>query len=212
MKFTCALAAATLALVSSPFTHAGDQAALTKNCVPLLRTPFEKGGKEFQLGLGAMTSVDNHGRARPRFSDVDLTLRFGRMLTTPEGAGFFRGNYEFLLDAGVGASVDGPGDVLGELAVLLRYNFVQPAAKFVPYAQLGGGAEFSNAYTDRVQRVLGSPVLFNLQAAFGCRYLHSDRCAFFVEADYRHASTGGFTDRNLGLNWIGGQFGVSIFY
>lgn len=212
MKFICVFLGATFALLSNPFAQAGGSVAAAKDCVPLLRTPFDQGGKEFQLGLGAMTSVNNHGIARPRFTDVDLTLRLGWMLNTPKDTGFFRGNYEFLIDAGVGASVDGPGDVLGELAILLRYNFVQPTAKFVPYVQLGGGAEFSNAYIDRVQRVLGSPVLFNLQFAAGGRYLCSDRCAVFAEAGYRHASTGGFTDRNLGLNWIGGQLGVSIFY
>lgn len=212
MNHTCSLVVAALALLTAPFALAGGVEAKGKDLTPLLRTPFDQGGKEFQIGFGAMNSVDNHGIARPRFVDVDLTLRLGWMLRTPKGAGFFRGNCEFLIDGGLGASVDGPGDVLAELAILLRYNFVQPDAKWVPYVQGGGGAEYSNAYTDHVQRVLGSPLLFNLQAALGLRYLHSARCAVYAEADFRHASTGGFTDRNLGLNWLGGQLGLSLFY
>lgn len=212
MKSICTFVAATLALFAAPFSHADGDPAKTKDCTPLLRTPFDRGGKEFQIGLGAMNSVNNHGAARPRFIDVDLTARFGWMLCSPTGGGIFRGNWEFLTDGGVGAIVDGPGDVRAELAILLRYNFVQPAAKFVPYFQGGGGAEYSNIFTDHTQHVLGSALNFNLQAAFGCRYLCSDRCAVYAEVGYRHASNAGITDSNLGLNWIGGQVGVSLFY
>lgn len=207
------LASLALAVVlAAPLAHAGREVIEPKSTPPPF-SPFDAGNREFQLGVGAFFSLNNGGTKRPALNDVDLMLRYGWMLNSPSGAGAFRGNFEFLLDAGVGAIFEGPGDVLAELALLLRYNFVQEGAVWVPYFQIGAGGEYSNASSsDSEQRLLGSEFLFNLQAAFGLRYMFSDRCAGFIEAGYRHVSNASLADRNLGLNSLGGLLGFSCFF
>jgi hypothetical protein len=64
----------------------------------------------------------------------------------------------------------------------------------------------------QTQRLIGREWSFNLQAGFGVRYLCSDRCAFFLEANYRHISNADTADRNIGMNSAVGVVGVSLFY
>lgn len=208
--FTAVFASATL-LASAAISHAGHEISDPK--INVQTSPFDKGMKEFQLGVEGMWSLDNGGEKRPALNDVDLIGRLGWMLYSPSGDGFLRGNCELLIDAGVGAIYDGPGDVLVELALVLRYNFVQPNARCVPYFQIGAGGEYSNASSsDSKQRLLGTEFLFNLQGALGVRFMLSDRSAFYVEANYRHVSNADTGSRNIGLNSLGGQVGYSWFF
>src|SRR5271167_2205156 len=83
--------------------QAGDQPSVTdakdaKNTMEEA-TPFDKGEREFQLSTGAFTSLFNFGPNRPKITDIDGSLRLGWMLYTPKGGGFFRGNFELLIEA-----------------------------------------------------------------------------------------------------------------
>jgi hypothetical protein len=174
-------------------------------------SPFDKGRMELQVGATGYFSFNNSG-SRPEVNDVGGLVRLGWMLGDVAGDGFLRGNFEFLIEASASGIVDGPGDVLASGVLLLRYNFVQPDSKFVPYFQLGGGGTYSDMHEDETQRLIGSEWSFNLQAGFGLRYLWSDRCALFLEANYRHISNADTADRNVGLNSVGAVVGVSMFF
>jgi hypothetical protein len=50
-----------------------------------------------------------------------------------QGAGFSRGNLEFLVAAQVTGIVEGPGKLSPVARCCLRYNFVQPGSALVPY-------------------------------------------------------------------------------
>jgi hypothetical protein len=206
MKIAILLCVIGLSLLTCT-AHAGKEMKET-----VVETPFDKGKLELQVGVGAFTSFQPTSSDRPKFTDVDVAFRLGRMLYTPEGDGFFRGNCEFLVELYGAALVEGPGTGYIGANFTLRYNFVQPSARWVPYAQIQAGGIYNDISDHGSQRVFGSSFAFNLQAGFGVRYLCSDHCAFFLEADYRHISNADTADRNLGLNSVGGLLGASYFF
>lgn len=206
-----ALAIALLPAALGEVCRAGDEVGANEKRV-LELSPFTHGRHEFQFGVGGFYSFGNYSETRPKLIDVDATVRLGLMLTTAEGDGALRGNWELLLEAFGGAIAEGPGDVLAGASLLLRYNFVQPDARWVPYFQFGGGGAYSDAHEVPRQRLLGSEFMFNLQGGIGLRYLCSSHCAIFVEADYRHLSNAGLADRNCGANSVGGYLGLSWFF
>ena len=176
-------------------------------------SPFDKGNMELQIGTGAFFSIKTNGSAtKPDIADVDVSLNVGWMLNTPSGDAWYSGNFEFLIEAFGGVIVDGPGDGLGGLALRLRYNFVQPGAKLVPYFQIGAGGVYSDISDDPVQRLVGQEFEFNLQAAVGLRYFIGERTAIFGEFGWRHISNADTADRNVGFNALGGVVGVSMFF
>ena len=175
-------------------------------------TPFDKGEREFQLSAGAYTSLFNFGPYRPKITDVDTSLRLGWMLYTPRGSGFFRGNFEFLIEADGTLDVQGPktGFVGGNL--VFRYNFVQPASKWAPYVQIQGGGVYTDVDHDQFQHLIGRDEEFFLGVGFGVRYFLNPRTALTVEIDYRHNSDADTANRNIGLNSVGGMLGFSLFF
>lgn len=176
---------------------------------PIALSPFEKGNHELQLGISYNFAVNSDTPERPDIQDADLHLRYGWMLTSPAGSGCFRGNWEFLAEVFGAGVTSGPGDVIAGGTAILRYNFVHEESKWVPYFQIGAGGVYNNIYQERPQRLIGQAFEFNLQGAFGLRYLINPHTACYVEAGYRHLSNAGLADRNNGLNSIAIQTGVS---
>ena len=174
--------------------------------------PFDRGGRELQVGGGFAISQNFHRLDRPQLNDLDAQVRLGLMLNSPGGDGIWRGNFEVLLDVFGGAIVKGPGRALAGTTMFLRRNVVLLRSKFVPYFQIGGGGVYSDAHEERPQRILGSPLLFNLQTGFGTRFLLTEKSALFLEFDYRHISNAGLAERNAGLNSAVGWFGASCFF
>lgn len=208
MKFVCAAALLSFAVS----TYAGQEISAGKETKGVLTTPFDQGRNEFQLGVGYHFSFNNGGDFRPDLQDLDLNLRYGWMVTSPAGDGFFRGNWELLAELWGGAVTEGPGNVITGLTFLVRYNFIQPDAKCVPYFQVGVGGVYNDIHDSEPQRLIGQAFEFNLQAAFGLRYLFNESTALYLEGGYRHLSNANMADRNLGLNSLGVQVGVSWFF
>jgi hypothetical protein len=191
--------------------RAGNAAVdLGKNAkeVVLEASPFDRDRHEFQALGGAFFSFTHS----PNLNYAIGTLRLGCMLNSPSGSGVFRGNTECLIDIFGGPIWEGPGDGLAGATLLLRYNFVQPQAVIVPYAQIGVGGLYSDAAEDHEQRLIGSHWEFNLQASVGLRWFCTQRCAFTLEGGYRHISNGNLADRNTGVDSLGGMLGVSVFF
>jgi hypothetical protein len=210
-SFRLSLAALAALLIVPVSVHAGYEMKEVKQTVAPT-SPFDQGQRELQIGAGAFFSFGNDGKERPTMNDADLTGRIGWMLNTPSGDGFFRGNVEFLTEVFGAGIFEGPGSVIGGVTLLLRYNFVQPDARWVPYFQLGAGGAYSDAHEETPQRRLGSALSFNLQGGFGLRFFCTETCAIFLEADYRHLSNASLADRNNGLNSVGGFIGASYFF
>jgi hypothetical protein len=176
--------------------------------------PFEKGVHEMEFGIGVFGSPWADGSAkRPDMAFAIGEVRAGWMLGDPRGDGFFRGNWEFLLTAFGGGIFDGPGDVLFGAEMPLRYNFVQPGSRLVPFVQFGGGGVYSDAADDdSIQHLIGTDVSFILEGGIGLRWMLNQRCAISCGIDYRHISNDGLARHNAGVNALGGMIGLSIFY
>jgi lipid A 3-O-deacylase len=206
------VAALGLGLLLSPNTEAGT--VMQEKAVQEPWDPFAKGIMEVETTAGGFWALNSEGNShRPDVAWAHGSLRLGWMLNDPSGSGFFRGNFEFMVGLFGGWIYDGPGDGLGGADLILRYNFVQPNASVVPFFQIGAGGMYSDmASDDGVQHLLGSDFNFALQSALGLRFFISENCAITASAQYQHFSNGGASDRNNGIEGLGGLVGVSCFF
>lgn len=179
---------------------------------PVAQSPFDRGTWELGFTAGYLYSPVFATSNRPAFSYLQQDLTLGLMLNSPAGPGIWRGNWEVLLNAAVAEVVQGPGNYLAGGRVLLRYNFVQENARWVPFIQLGAGGLASDAYRDNHQRILGSAFSFTLVGDIGIRYMVNSRWSVLVMFDYEHISNANRANRNLGVNALGGMIGVSTFF
>jgi hypothetical protein len=185
--------------------HAGDHSpsvAVTQN-----KDWFDGGKIEFELMtgvVGAPIAGDHIG-----YHYTDSELRLGWMLYSPNGSGFFRGNVELLASAGGGGIFDAPGSVFGSLGLILRYNFLQPGARFVPYFQIGAGTFISDISENKEQEDIGGTFEADLKAGVGTRFLISRNWSLNTELFFEHISNADTHTRNVGINALGGLVGIS---
>ncbi|HEV7406529.1 MAG TPA: acyloxyacyl hydrolase [Chthoniobacteraceae bacterium] len=178
------------------------------------KSPFDKGHTELEIGAGALASLNTNGSlTRPDTGYAIGQVRFGMMLYSPAGPGILRGNLEGIVE-GYGAYIfNGPGQQLYGAGIILRYNFVQPQSRIVPFAQLMfGGAYCDAAHDDSVQRLLGSDFSFSFGGEVGARYFLTPKLALTGGVEYRHLSNANTADRNVGLNGLGGTLELSWFF
>ncbi|HLJ93809.1 MAG TPA: acyloxyacyl hydrolase, partial [Gemmataceae bacterium] len=175
---------------------------------------FAKHHATLQLLGGAYFSPVGLGpRTQPRFNFAPIDLRLGCMLYSPcPDACCLRGNIEALLELTAAPVIYGFGDIVTGPTILLRYNFVQPDWRLVPYLQGGGGFTYNDGYRDKSQRALGQAGEFYLQATAGFHYLLSSHCSIDLEGGYLHISNAGTNDRNGGINALGGSLGITYFF
>jgi lipid A 3-O-deacylase len=182
----------------------------SKNTSSVETTPFDQGKFELQSATGAYLSVGHANE--PSLNYSSSSYRLGVMLYSPSGDGFFRGNCELMLQVFGGTVFNGPGNYLGGAAAVLRYNFVQPQSKWVPYVQVATGAVYNDIYKDRTQSSVGRPWALDLEATVGLRYFLSDRWSVILEAGYRNNSNLDSTHRDVGLNSLGAGIGLGRYF
>ena len=93
----------------------------------------------------------------------------------------------------------------------MRYNFVRPGCRFVPYVSGGLGLGWIDSHPE-VPGGQGQDFTFNILSAAGISYLVDDHWKISVGALYQHLSNGGQTDPNPSLNLFGPQAGVSYSF
>jgi lipid A 3-O-deacylase len=93
----------------------------------------------------------------------------------------------------------------------MRYNFVRPGSRFVPYFSGGLGLGWIDSRS-QVFGGQGQDFTFNILSAAGISYLVDDHWKISVGALYQHLSNGGQTDPNPSLNLFGPQVGVSCSF
>ncbi|MES2309908.1 MAG: acyloxyacyl hydrolase [Verrucomicrobiota bacterium] len=176
-------------------------------------SPFQEGNMSFEAMAGPFFSpITGKSGTRPDFDFVSTSLRLGWMLSTPgETETWNRGNWEALLDLQTSGIFNGAGNVMVGPALLLRYNFVQPDWKWVPYVQIGGGVVYTDAYQDQNQRLIGQAVEFTPQAAAGFHYFLNQNWSLNAELSFMHVSNANMASRNVGVNALGGMVGFSYF-
>ncbi|MDY6839147.1 MAG: acyloxyacyl hydrolase [Thermodesulfobacteriota bacterium] len=203
-----------IALVILPSLAIADKESNDEPNTPPQSKLFTKGRVTVQLVSGALFSptllADQH---YPAFDYARTDLRISRMLNSPDDSrSLLRGNLEVILELTNSIIYKGPGNYIGGLAALGRYNLVQPGWKLVPYIQAGAGIVYTDAYKDHSQAVIGQAIEFTLEGSLGCHYLINEKWSFDAEAQFQHISNAGIANRNDGLNAFGGLAGLTYFY
>jgi len=93
----------------------------------------------------------------------------------------------------------------------VRYNFVRPACRLVPYVSGGVGLGWIDSHPD-IPGAQGQDFTFNILAAAGVAYELSERWKVEAGVLYEHLSNGGQTDPNPSLNLLGPQLGVTYSF
>jgi hypothetical protein len=93
----------------------------------------------------------------------------------------------------------------------MRYNFVRPYWRLVPYISGGLGLGWLNSHPN-IYGGQGQDFTFNILTAVGVSYEINDRLKLNVGVLYEHLSNGGQTDPNPSLNLIGPQMGLNYSF
>ncbi|HEY0368882.1 MAG TPA: acyloxyacyl hydrolase [Chthoniobacterales bacterium] len=136
-------------------------------------------------------------------------LRAGWMLYTPHRGSWLSGNFEVFGMVGGGGMLRGFGSYVVTSDLLLRYNFVQPGARIVPYLQAGAGVFYSDISQHHQQEDIGNTIEADLRGGPGVKFLLNAQWSIDTEMYIEHISNAGTSDRNVGINSLGGLIGVS---
>lgn len=169
---------------------------------------FHRNNYELSLSSGVMFSPIGADRGRHTV-DYNLNgLQLGWMVTDLNDAGWLRGNAELVFEAMGGAVYRGRGSYIAGGTVWGRYNFVQPNWRWIPYVQMGLGAEA----TDMDQRLIGENFNFNLGIAAGVRCFLAKSWALDAVFRYQHISNATIARHDIGINAVGPMLGLSYFF
>ncbi|HEV3410430.1 MAG TPA: acyloxyacyl hydrolase [Chthoniobacterales bacterium] len=102
----------------------------------------------------------------------------------------------------------GPESYYWGISAGMRYNFVQPGSRLVPYVSGGVGLGWLDSHAE-VFGAQGQDFTFNILSAAGVTYQVNDRLKVSVGALYEHLSNAGQTSPNPSLNMFGPQIGVT---
>lgn len=172
-----------------------------------------KGKMDIQLVSGPLFSSKIFANGTSRTNSWQNSIRLGWILNNPtQKELFLRGNFEAMMEISHALIYQGPGTYWGGITALIRYNFVPPASKWIPYIQAGVGMVYTNAYKDNSQDAIGQAIEFTPQASLGCRYFFKENWSVDFEGIFHHISNANLADRNGGLNSFGGFIGVSYLF
>jgi opacity protein-like surface antigen len=125
--------------------------------------------------------------------------------------GWLRGYNQFYVSAIAEPIFRGIENHYFGLNLGMRYNFVRPGSRFVPYFSGGLGLGWIDSHAN-IPGGQGQDFTFNILSAAGISYLVDDHWKISVGALYQHLSNGGQTDPNPSLNLFGPQVGVSYSF
>ena len=93
----------------------------------------------------------------------------------------------------------------------MRYNFVRPGSRLVPYISGGLGLGWIDSHTE-IRGGQGQDFTFNILTAAGISYKMNDHWKLNAGILYQHLSNGGQTDPNPSLNLLGPQVGLDCSF
>jgi hypothetical protein len=93
----------------------------------------------------------------------------------------------------------------------MRYNFVQPGSRVVPYISGGLGLGWIDSHPE-IPGGQGQDFTFNILTAAGISYLIDDHWKISAGILYQHLSNAGQTDPNPSLNLLGPQVGLNYSF
>ena len=93
----------------------------------------------------------------------------------------------------------------------MRYNFVRPGGRLIPYFSGGLGLGWIDSHPE-IPGGQGQDFTFNILTAAGISYLIDDHWKVNAGILYQHLSNGGQTDPNPSLNLLGPQVGLDYSF
>lgn len=204
-----------LLVLAATYAYAGSELpnATATNLRPALEDErFIEDRITFQVVSGALFSPVGLGPDHPTFNYAPTNLRLGWMLNSPGEDHPLRGNFEAIIELSASGIFNGFGDIIIGPTALVRYNFVQPGWKVVPYIQAGAGIVYTDAYEDRTQDAIGQAIEFTPQASVGAKILVSREWSVDVESMFHHISNASISSRNDGTNAFGGLVGATYYF
>ena len=93
----------------------------------------------------------------------------------------------------------------------MRYNFVRPGSRLVPYISGGLGLGWIDSHAE-IPGGQGQDFTFNILTAAGISYKMNDHWKLNAGILYQHLSNGGQTDPNPSLNLLGPQVGATYSF
>lgn len=171
--------------------------------------PKKSGTLEFMTGSYYRASV---GPPVPSLDWIPFNIRIGHVYDWPCCEGALRGCFEPMIEFTAARIYNGFGSVLVGPTAFLRYNFVQPDRRFVPYWQVGIGFVYTDAYRDQTQNAISQPIELYLQTQIGVKWFLRNNVSFNVEAGYINISAGNANGRNFGISAFGGTVGMTYYF
>jgi len=135
-------------------------------------------------------------------------VRWGNYL---DQEGFFRGYNQVYLSSLAEPIIQGIENHYFGMNLGLRYNFVRPGSRIVPYFSGGLGLGWIDSQPERFGGQ-GQDFTFNVLSAAGLSYQFSDRFKGEIGVLYQHLSNAGQTDPNPSLNLFGPQIGFAFSF
>ena len=134
-------------------------------------------------------------------------VRWGTMKTD----NWFRGYNQFYVSAIAEPIFRGVENHYFGLNFGMRYNFVRPGSRLVPYISGGLGLGWIDSHPN-IPGGQGQDFTFNILTAAGISYQLSNHWKLDAGILYQHLSNGGQTDPNPSLNLLGPQVGLSYSF
>lgn len=144
---------------------------------------------------------------RMDFDFIQANVRLGWLLQPEKKKGT-----EIVFEVTNSGIIEGPGDYMGGIALLLRYNFDLLMDRVRPFVQAGAGVVYTDAYKDRTQDLIGQSIEFTLRFGAGLRFKVHRSWSFDVEGNFEHISNAGMAERNVGVNAFGGMVGLTYYF
>ena len=199
MRFTPLLKALILALALIPCggTARGEQEG---------RFPVASSEYSFLAGYGI--THKGFGQTRTQVQTIDFIGRYGYFLTEQKGRGWYRGQFENIVELPLHLAVDPRTRIMTGANLLGSWKFTGLASdRLYPYVFAGGGVLF----VDLGLPTMGSRLDFSYGGGNGIQYLYRKDLALSAEYRYHHISNASTAEPNEPLNSSKFLFGVSFF-
>jgi opacity protein-like surface antigen len=168
--------------------------------------PARSAEYSFQTGYGI--THRGFGATRTQVQTVDFIGRYGYFLTDQMGRGWYRGQFEHIVELPLHLAVDPRTRIMTGANLLASWKFSGLAdERLYPYVFAGGGALF----VDLGLPTMGSHLDFSYGGGTGIQYLFRQDLALSAEYRYHHISNASTAEPNEPLNSSKFLLGISLF-
>lgn len=192
-----------LAFIAVGAAHAGSETASTRLTEDLDAPRFEISTESAYL----MGIIGNPNSYEIGAQFLTARVRWGAV----HSDGWLRGFNQVYLLAMAEPIFRGPENYYFGISTGLRYNFVRPGARLIPYISGGAGLGFIDSRS-QISGAQGQDFTFNILTAVGVSYKMNDHWKATAGILYQHLSNAGQTDPNPSLNLLGPQLGVTFSF